>query len=393
MATLLSHAMDQALDISDAYLVLGAADDRAASSEGTALLNNDHALQSSPAAALAMYNRSLEAHDYAVTLGNWLNTIGGRYRPAELRSRASVVSSSPEQLERQMEALRASLRVAASARRDWPTLSFLRLAEHSTLHDPAPERPPSARQLARLPDYRRCVGFPARPAARPPLCAGEGSPLPPMAGAVAAAARELVHATFQSSRTCFAFAQLLDRSSLKGFEQWFSWRARSDVANAVTMAHYLSARGAVVTAPRAAHDASAVRALEARRMQAGSDQGLAVDGGLAMQLAQEQEQRKAAAIGALYSAAAANQTDDACTGAADPGVCAWLMYPGLRWLRAGDSEDEPEWRESLLLSQARKLEDMRKIRTILSMARAQSRHGVNGFGDYYVDHQLPDTVP
>ena len=68
VATLLSHAMDRALDIGDAYLVLGAADDRAASSEGTALLNNDHALQSSPAAALAMYNRSLEAHDYAVTL-------------------------------------------------------------------------------------------------------------------------------------------------------------------------------------------------------------------------------------------------------------------------------------------------------------------------------------
>ena len=52
-----AQAMDQALDIGDAYLVLGAADDRAASSEGTALLNNDHALQSSPAAALAMYNR------------------------------------------------------------------------------------------------------------------------------------------------------------------------------------------------------------------------------------------------------------------------------------------------------------------------------------------------
>ena len=94
---------------------------------------------------------------------------------------------------------------------------------------------------------------------------GEGSPLPPMAGAVAAAARELVHATFQSSRTCFAFAQLLDRSSLKGFEQWFSWRARSDVANAVTMAHYLSARGAVVTALSATSTRVRAAALERRR--------------------------------------------------------------------------------------------------------------------------------
>ena len=80
-------------------------------------------------------------------------------------------------------------------------------------------------------------------------------------------------------------------------------------------------------------------------------------------------------------------------GGADPSACAFLMYPGLRWLRTGDSEDEPEWREPLIYSQARKLEDMRKVRTILSMARSKSRPGANGYGDYYVDHQLPDTVP
>ena len=70
----------------------------------------------------------------------------------------------------------------------------------------------------------------------------------------------------------------------------------------------------------------------------------------------------------------------------DAGACALLMSPLLRWLRTGAEDDEPAWRESLLLSQARKLEDMRKMRTILRMARSR-------LGDYYVDHQLPDTVP
>ena len=69
------------------------------------------------------------------------------------------------------------------------------------------------------------------------------------------------------------------------------------------------------------------------------------------------------------------------------------MYSGLRWLRTGDAEDEPKWRESLLYSQARKLEDMRKVNTVLRMARRPYNDGQNGFGDYYVDHQLPDTVP
>ena len=112
-----------------------------------------------------------------------------------------------------------------------------------------------------------------------------------------------------------------------------------------------------------------------------------------MELTLRLEQRKSRALAALYTAAAEGQTDDECTGGTDQGMCAFLMFPGLRWLRSGASEDEPAWRESLLLSQARKLEDVRKILTILEMARTQSRPGLNGYGDYYTDHQLPDTVP
>ena len=52
----------------------------------------------------------------------------------------------------------------------------------------------------------------------------------------------------------------------------------------------------------------------------------------------------------------------------------------------GDATDEPEWPESLLFSQQRKVEDVTKIAAILKMAKTAP-------GQYYVDHQMPDTVP
>ena len=88
-----------------------------------------------------------------------------------------------------------------------------------------------------------------------------------MEGDVATAALTLAHSILHSSRISFAYAALLDGSStsLKGFVQWFSWRARSDRANAATLAHYLSARGVLWTPPPAPYDALPVRVLSRLR--------------------------------------------------------------------------------------------------------------------------------
>lgn len=402
MANRLSYAVDSALDISDAYLRLGAAFDRAdasSSPQRPVLLNNDHEEQRPAAMAIAMYNRSLEAHDYAATLANWLATLAGRYRPDWSRpskwadpdpnASSGDLLAAASRLDGALAALEERLLDDCVAAEDWPTLSFLRLAKHSSLHDPAPEKLPSAADLADLPDYRQqCSALdpPLADADSQPPCA-EGSSLPLLEGESAAAAVALVHSLVHSSRVAFAFANRLDASStaLKGFEQWFSWRSRSDRANAMSLLHYVSARGLVFAPPSEPYDASPVHELTSAEH--------VTDGGKAFELALALEERKAGLISAWYSAAARGQSDGQCAGGADRGACGFLMSPGLRWLRSGDSEDEPEWRESLLVSQARKVEDMRKILTILTMARTPSKAGVNGFGDYYTDHQLPDTVP
>ena len=49
--------------------------------------------------------------------------------------------------------------------------------------------------------------------------------------------------------------------SLKGFEQWFSWRSRSDRANLITLLHFLAARHVGFEAP-AAYDARPVAVLD-----------------------------------------------------------------------------------------------------------------------------------
>lgn len=447
MAARINSAIDEVLDLSDAYLHLGGAYDlwnsthtaAAAAAEHTQLLNNDHAPQHPAPIARAMYQKSLRAHDFAGTLANWLNTLGGQYQPNWSKSNAAILPSPPQHekdddneltageldaiagtLDGRLAALRRELRAAAVAAQDWPTLDFLRLAMRSTLHDPAPEKAPSAAELAELPNFATCDGFPKQPPATPPLC-GAGAPLARLVDANAsAAAVALVHSTLLSSRMGFGFATALDRTAtaLKGFEQWHAWRSRSDRANAMSLVHYLAARGVLVRPPAEPYDAAAVRIVgrgapaaahtilwrtwlrssrsatttiaaaeeEARRS--------VVDPAATMEHALTIETRKAALISEWYGAAANGQSDDECSDGADPSSCAFLSFRGLRWLRTGDQEDEPEWRETLLHSQARKLEDMRKVLTILKMGRAPERvDGQNAFGDYYVDHQLPDTVP
>ena len=74
--------------------------------------------------------------------------------------------------------------------------------------------------------------------------------------------------------------------------------------------------------------------------------------------------------------------------AGETGVIRFLRTDKIRWLRAGDSEDQPEWGESLLVSVSRRIEDLHKILGIDGMVQTLA-----GFTTYYVDHQLPDTVP
>ena len=218
METLLSVAIDDCLDIADTYVSLGSAYEVPNFDSHRMLLNNDHSTQQPDAMAVQWYNKSLEVHDYAVTLANWLNTLGGEYAPAWGASFNSTHSLVPDlredgvhqedleavgaSLERRLSELRQNLRNAAVALHDWPTLSFLRLAAHSTLHDPAPEAAPSAAELADLPSYHDCTGF-SNPAPRPPLC---GSSLPPIDGPIRLTALALAHSMLHSSRTSFALA-------------------------------------------------------------------------------------------------------------------------------------------------------------------------------------------
>ena len=127
---------------------------------------------------------------------------------------------------------------------------------------------------------------------------------------------------------------------------------------------------------------------------------VAVDPAYAMELALRLEVQRGRLLDSWFTSAAAGgseeEEEEVCRGGTDEGVCAFLLYEGLRWLRTGDSEDEPAWREPLLHSHARKVEDMRKILRILRMARTPGSckaGGGAGYGDYYVDHQMPDTVP
>ena len=84
--------------------------------------------------------------------------------------------------------------------------------------------------------------------------------------------------------------------------------------------------------------------------------------------------------------------------------CRFACDTGL----AGAATAEPDWPESLLYAQARKIEDILKIRRILSRSTGQPvgtigaatasspaarRTAYGGFGEAWVDHQLPDTLP
>ena len=76
------------------------------------------------------------------------------------------------------------------------------------------------------------------------------------------------------------------------------------------------------------------------------------------------EQRKAALLSELYGAALAE---------GDALGAAFLRSASaqVRWTRTGDATDEPEWPESLLYSQQRKVEDVASA-AILKMAGAAS---------------------
>ena len=164
-----------------------------------------------------------------------------------------------------------------------------------------------------------------------------------------------------TSRTYFAFGNLCDADALKGFAQWFRWRSQSDLANTMTLVHYLAQRRAPYVA------------LPYEAAGGGGGPAALLDVALAA------ERRKAALLNELYGAALAE---------GDALGTAFLRSASaqVRWTRTGDATDEPEWPESLLFSQQRKVEDVAKIAAILKMAKTAP-------GQYYVDHQMPDTVP
>eukprot|EP00211_Chloroparvula_japonica_P001995 CAMPEP_0119125302 /NCGR_PEP_ID=MMETSP1310-20130426/4625_1 /TAXON_ID=464262 /ORGANISM="Genus nov. species nov., Strain RCC2339" /LENGTH=429 /DNA_ID=CAMNT_0007115353 /DNA_START=184 /DNA_END=1473 /DNA_ORIENTATION=+ len=346
MARAVSDAVNKALYLSDAYLALGAAYD------GSGVDGERWDVR-------RVFDKALTAHDYAGTLGNWLNTMGARTQytadwewHVETRfPNLRALEQQEARLDEERAALTADLKAEATALRQWATLSYVELADNSTLHDPAPERPEPAHRLADLRDWT------ADPAQR-----GR------MGSKVAAAARQMVQNTLQSSRVYFAFANALDRteSSEKGYTQWFEWRARSDLVNAVTMIHYLASRSVAYEA--GTYDVAPVRLVAPAEP----------DPQLLMRSCLILESSKAALL---------NQWYDAAEVTAEEGSVRFLRTSSVVWYRTGDAEDEPEWAESLLVSAARKVEDVRKILRIAERSRGP------GLGLAWFDHQLPDTIP
>ena len=325
----LRTAIATTLELSDAHLALAAYLD----------------LADDPTAEVA-YNTSMATHDHAITLSNQLVTRGGDgatpnsynasgFVRAEFdgvdaaRRHNATLHAAADKIHRELE------RAAANAS-EFATLSFLELAQASPLRDAAA---PLAAFFNASAEWRA----------------------PPPAAASAALVAELARQTLATSRMYFAFGNLCDADALKGFAQWFRWRSRSDLANTMTIVHYLAQRRAPYVA------------LPYEAAGGGGGPAALLDVAIAA------ERRKAALLNELYGAALAE---------GDALGTAFLRSASaqVRWTRTGDATDEPEWPESLLYSQQRKVEDVAKIAAILKMAKTAP-------GQYYVDHQMPDTVP
>ena len=152
MADEVSTAIDALLDISDAYLHLGAAFDLVAATPSRGESERSRALlshvgpQHPPPLAATMYNESLASHDAAVSLANWLNTLGGTYAPdwsqpsawpiPEARRSLNAISALQDLASAVGQAkanVHHELRQAALSQQDWPTL---RCVGESRFHRP-----------------------------------------------------------------------------------------------------------------------------------------------------------------------------------------------------------------------------------------------------------------
>ena len=308
-------------------------------------------------------------HDYGITLMNMINTRGNDiYSPAAGYNHSGYVRAEFSSLEAAElhnstlaeadRVVRKQLQLTAAEASDYVTLSFLELAQSSTLRDA--EEPLTS-------FFNVSVRWPDDPA--------------PAAGADLVA--ELVQQTLTTSRTYFAFSGLCDSVALKGFSQWFRWRSRSDLANAMTATHYLSQRrSGFVPLP---YNKTAV--------------SLPAEPDELLEASIASEERKADLLRQMYASALAEE---------DTTGIGFLRSSQVRWTRTGAATDEPDWPESLLYAQARKIEDILKIRRILSRSTGQPAGIIGaatasapavrltaygGFGESWVDHQLPDTLP
>ena len=287
---------------------------------------------------------------------------------------ASGRSPSPREIAQRRSVLRSQLQMQASAECDFLTLSWLEISDpYSTIHesvtDGGKDTPRNAGELAALPDWRspRPVGVDAPV---PLQTTDEAQPNETISDpSIIAALSALAHSYLNSSRISLSLSNALDRAerSLKGSRQWFDWSSSADWANAVTVAHFAAARKVPVRLPAYASASKLASALCP----------VSFRGAYTLQL--QDERRRLALIEDLYRTAAL---------AGETGVIRFLRTDKIRWLRAGDSEDQPEWGESLLVSVSRRIEDLHKILGIDGMVQTLA-----GFTTYYVDHQLPDTVP
>ena len=296
--------------------------------------------------AEVVYNASMATHDHATTLSNQLITLrGDGATPAPynasgfVRAEFDTVDAARRHnatLHAAADKIHRELERAAANASEFATLSFLELAQASPLRDAGA---PLATFFNASAEWRA----------------------PPPAAASAALVAELARQTLATSRMYFAFGNLCDADALKGFAQWFRWRSRSDLANTMTIVHYLAQRRAPYVA------------LPYEAAGGGGGPAALLDVAIAA------ERRKAALLNELYGTALAE---------GDALGTAFLRSASaqVRWTRTGDATDEPEWPESLLYSQQRKVEDVAKIAAILKMAKTAP-------GQYYVDHQMPDTVP
>lgn len=374
------------------------------------LLTNDPQSLYLSANALDSYNAAMSSRDFAHKLVQWKNVIisdleevsdpdinfcetGLAYDRAFNSIELDIVAKSFEDAAAELrtirEGIRSQLTETAHSLCQFATLNFIEeKLDYNTLResvsDGGVDTPRTATEFAAVPNWHEDLwdqveGQSENNAAIPNI--GTDDPHPNSAITdedVISGLNDLAYSYLNSSDFSLVMWNGFDRpgTNMKGSRHYFDHQSSVDFGNAVTVAHFMASRKVPYDLPR----------LQAQRSNATvylnpivCDDGAVVNLRKGLRFALDMAIERKHIINSLYRAAAkANETS----------VLRFMRTDKIRWLRGGDIDDQPEWGESLLMSNARRIEDMRKIiRTFVQVETFE------GYADWYIDHQMPDTVP